>query len=592
MAPKTNKSAPGTKVYNFAEHPTRIGEIAAAIAQTQKIIILCGPGVLSIVPSKDVPIQLAHNGYKSTTTLRAAIDDCSTLNPHAKQLSQDKLAAFSVAMTRLRIQARTAALTPFHQFLQRAFVEERVVLCLTQNFDGLGERDSPQAGGHVVMINGDNRWLRCCMPTCKGANPRQATDLDTRLLSAEIVPCSDCTAEGLYATRSAPFPLRPLSLSRQDEESACSWPSRSTISPSRGAKRHGKARDAVLEATEGCDLLLVVGVSLKSRATFQLVRDMAAAIHAQYGAVIYVDRQAIKGIKTDHCIDFHLQVDAQLCSQRIMRAMDEVDNAISSLALYVANDDVGMMSLDNNDPLDLWYNHYVRPAPRVYNEEPEESAPHMAMLVYFLDQFWPQTKHLCALVAGRWKSLGWPCYVEPIKLEEVCDKRDILADWCAPSNRDTLGSSHIDSLHTLFLRMCQGGPLIAVCLDSDSGGIFNALVGCLNKKLAPAFVVNLVVRVTTSVVGTDESPGEEMFNCWLSDGLACNHTDLVYLAKGLPSFMWLFSPFNSRPLGKELPNLLGVCSCQRDSVPGGDDQPTRRKIWIVSHDGSARHGTL
>ncbi|KAG9103187.1 hypothetical protein FRC06_011844 [Ceratobasidium sp. 370] len=611
MAPKTNKNAPGTKVYDFAKHPTRIGEIATAIAQTPKMIVMCGPGVSSIVQhsrlattqifvvteqSKDVPLQLAHNGYTSTTTLRAAIDDCSTLNPHAKQLSQDKLAAFSVAMTRLRIQARTAPPTPFHQFLQRAFVEKRIALCLTQNFDGLEERDTPEADGRVVMINGDNRWLRCCVSTCKGVDPRRATDFDARLLSAEIVPCPDCTAEAanMKSQRAAGPPalrfLRPAVRSDMDGD----------------LQLGGATRDAVLEAAEGCNLLLVVGVSLKSRATFQLVRDMAAAIHAQYGAVIYVDRQAIKGIKTDHCIDFHLQVDAQLCSRRILRAMDEV-----------ADEDVGTMSLDDNDPSDLWYDllsgqsieqftctycwdyrergrypHYVRSAPRVYNEEPDESAPRMAMLVYFLDQFWPQTKQLCASVAGRWKSLGWPCYVQPIKLEEVCDKRDILADCPWEAGKFDLFvvyithglsewrgyqlSRHVSlpapeffdrtlapaegvvmrAKNKYAFLICCGIPFDYADATRElqqwmnGGGAFNVLVGCLNKKLTPAFMINLVTGLTTSLVGTDESPGEEMLNCWLNDGMACSHTDLIYMAKGLPPSMWLFSPFKSRPLGE------------------------------------------
>ncbi|KAG9093506.1 hypothetical protein FS749_014268 [Ceratobasidium sp. UAMH 11750] len=719
MAPKTNKSAPGTKVYDFAKHPTRIGEITAAIARTPKMIIMCGPGVSGAVP-------LAYNGYTSATTLRAAIDDCSTLNPHAKQLSQNKLAAFSVAMTRLRMQARTAPLTSFLQFLQRAFSENRVACCLTENFDGLEERGASQADCRVVMINGDNRRLRCCMPTCKGVDPRQAAELDMQLLSAELVPCPDCTAEAakMKSQRAAGPPalrfLRPAVQSNMD----------GNLQPG------GKTRDAVLDAAEGCDLLLVVGVSLKSQTTFKLVRDVATAVHTRYGVVVYIDHQAVKGVKIDHCIDFHLRVDAQLCSQRIIRAMDEV-----------ANDDVDMRFLDDNDSSDMWYDilnndlarettferppwtkpsccicniglsecllkcqicgdylcysggynlgmeyrccvvlhtfstnngrllgcqsieqficpycwdhrergmypHYVRPAPRVYNEEPGGNAPRMAMLVYFLEQFWPQTKHLCALVAGRWKSFGWPCYVQPIKLEEACDKGNILGDWCALSNLHAIGIygidqparspweagsfdlfvvyvthglsesrgyqlSHKTSLaapeffdrtlapaqsvvmrakHKYAFLVCCGTPFDYPDATRElqqwinNGGTFNALIGCLNKKLAPAFIINLVARVTTSLVGADESPGQEVLNCWLSEALACGHTDLIYMTKGLPPCMWIFSPFNSRPLGKELPNLLGVCSCQQERVPGGGNQLSLRKFWIVSHEGSAHHG--
>lgn len=54
--------------------------------------------------------------------------------------------------------------------------------------------------------------------------------------------------------------------------------------------------------------------------------------------------------------------------------------------------------------------------------------------------------------------------------------------------------------------------------------------------------------------------------------------------------MWLFSPFDSHPLGKELPHLLTVCSCQRNSDLAGQCQKADRKVWIVSHD--AQDGML
>ncbi|KAG8682026.1 hypothetical protein FRC09_017068, partial [Ceratobasidium sp. 395] len=48
--------------------------------------------------------------------------------------------------------------------------------------------------------------------------------------------------------------------------------------------------------------------------------------------------------------------------------------------------------------------------------------------------------------------------------------------------------------------------------------------------------------------------------------------------------MWLFSPFESRPLGKELPHLLTVCSCRPDSrVGAGLNARRSRKVWIVDH---------
>jgi hypothetical protein len=118
-----------------------------------------------------------------------------------------------------------------------------------------------------------------------------------------------------------------------------------------------------------------------------------------------------------------------------------------------------------------------------------------------------------------------------------------------------------------------------------SGGAFDALVGCLNKKLAPAFLVNLVARITTTLAGNEEYASETIRDCWLSDGVACTHTDIIYMTRGKRPLMWLFSPFASRPLGKELPHLLRICSCQRNDQR--DERSARgRKFWVVSHNAS------
>ncbi|KAG8729087.1 hypothetical protein FRC12_021262 [Ceratobasidium sp. 428] len=112
---------------------------------------------------------------------------------------------------------------------------------------------------------------------------------------------------------------------------------------------------------------------------------------------------------------------------------------------------------------------------------------------------------------------------------------------------------------------------------------FDMLIGCLNPKLDPAFLINFIARATTMTAGKGQSRRFDLLKCWLSDGVACPHTDLLYMARfELPS-MWLFSPFESRPLGKELPNLLTVCLC-RPSQPGANQTTScTRKVWIIDH---------
>ncbi|KDN38059.1 hypothetical protein RSAG8_09744, partial [Rhizoctonia solani AG-8 WAC10335] len=74
------------------------------------------------------------------------------------------------------------------------------------------------------------------------------------------------------------------------------------------------------------------------------------------------------------------------------------------------------------------YPHYVRPIARESVELKSSAWPRMAMVVYYVEEFWPQTKHLISLIAGRWKQLGWECVVEPVKLQHLDEKEDVFRD--------------------------------------------------------------------------------------------------------------------------------------------------------------------
>jgi NAD-dependent SIR2 family protein deacetylase len=91
----------------------------------------------------------------------------------------------------------------------------------------------------------------------------------------------------------------------------------------------GTWRSSVLKAAGECDLLLIAGVSFKCKDTFDLIYDAAAQVHARYGGVVYINHLPIKGRNTNHCIDFHLQVDLEECASRIMQSMDEASTDFS-----------------------------------------------------------------------------------------------------------------------------------------------------------------------------------------------------------------------------------------------------------------------
>ncbi|KAG8752788.1 hypothetical protein FRC11_008027, partial [Ceratobasidium sp. 423] len=303
----------------------------------------------------------------------------------------------------------------------------------------------------------------------------------------------------------------------------------------------GKQRDKIINAARKCDLLLIAGVPLQHEEIMDLVHDIAEKVHERYGGVVYISDQPIKGRTTKYCIDFHLQIDVDECAERIMEKMNEPE--VPSIDTETVSD------LDHGKS-DIWFEHLVRQAPRLTARVLGQPAPRMAMIIYFLDQFWPQAKHLRDHVLGRWNGREWPCHVQPVKLENICEQRGILED-----------------------------------VDSS----IDAIVGCMNKKLTPAFLIPLIGKLTMSIAG-EEPCSQDILDCWLSDGVVCNHTDLIYLERGIPATLWLFSPFGSRPLGKELPHLLVSCTCKRGRTLEGGNSQQNRKIWKVSHD--AKHGRL
>lgn len=119
-----------------------------------------------------------------------------------------------------------------------------------------------------------------------------------------------------------------------------------------------------------------------------------------------------------------------------------------------------------------------------------------------------------------------------------------------------------------------------------SDGPFDTLIGALNTKLCIGYVVNLAARLSTKLVDHDPHVREKMFQTWLTD-LAASHTDIICLVRGSEPMLWLYAPFQSRPLGKPLPSVISTCSCP--GIAPGERLNLRRlnsrKAWEVDHNG-------
>lgn len=97
-------------------------------------------------------------------------------------------------MAERRQQARTAPLTPFHEFLHHAMDKGSAFKCLTRNFDGLETRDRPDLSSRVEMLHGDNRVLTCPGLSCSNIEGAEASAFDESFLNGTAVDCPDCVS--------------------------------------------------------------------------------------------------------------------------------------------------------------------------------------------------------------------------------------------------------------------------------------------------------------------------------------------------------------------------------------------------------------
>ncbi|GAB1526317.1 hypothetical protein RhiTH_009484 [Rhizoctonia solani] len=214
-----------------------------------------------------------------------------------------------------------------------------------------------------------------------------------------------------------------------------------------------RLRNRIVTAAKNADLLLIAGISLQSDEIMDLVREIAEQVHRRYGGVVYIGEQPSGGRGSKYHVDFHLQMTPDECAGHIQSTMNRLEDADTSMELAVgteskkagawcemfrdeANKPSIEMEIDAFCCMYCWnhseegpYPHSVKPAPWVAVQERGRPAPRMIMIIYFLDQFWPQAKHLRNLVAGKWAGRGWSAHVEPVRLENLNEPRNILPNF-------------------------------------------------------------------------------------------------------------------------------------------------------------------
>lgn len=129
--------------------------------------------------------RFTHNGV--TLSGQELFDVSTTQNA-------SKLAILNKLMTQLRIQARTASPTLFHQLVASFHETDRLKRCYTQNFDGLQTRDNPEMVDKVVELHGSNEQLFCY--ACSRQPSLPVIDFDLELLKTGLVRCPSCQEIG------------------------------------------------------------------------------------------------------------------------------------------------------------------------------------------------------------------------------------------------------------------------------------------------------------------------------------------------------------------------------------------------------------
>ncbi|KAG8721219.1 hypothetical protein FRC08_014952 [Ceratobasidium sp. 394] len=311
----------GIKVFSHLDEvvgTVPASRVIAGLAAKGKTMVICGAGisVSAGIPDYSSKGGLWNKVFIAPSGRRGPVKG-SSLFTFYRSAEGDRLRILHKLMANYRQIARTAALSPFHIFLQRALSKGHIVKCLTRNFDGLETRGRPDLEDKVVMLHGDNRVLTCGDGLCPNVVGDDVDRYDSDFLAGELVLCPSCctrrdelVAQGKRRTTVSPKPLRPAVLLDGEFDYEL---------------KAGYLITTLMHEIAECDTLLVVGTRLKGE-TWNLVRDLARVVREREGAVVYIDHGDLGRSRSSYMsevFDFHLKMDVQACARAMLEALDQ-----------------------------------------------------------------------------------------------------------------------------------------------------------------------------------------------------------------------------------------------------------------------------
>jgi hypothetical protein len=99
------------------------------------------------------------------------------------------------------------------------------------------------------------------------------------------------------------------------------------------------------------------------------------------------------------------------------------------------------------------------------------------------------------------------------------------------------------------------------------------------------YMITMVTKALVQLISYEGWSIDKLMDLWLRDALAVMHSDVICFSRDEAPIRWLFSPFQSHPLGKELPSILLTCTCLSLEKSNMSCLPAEHvcKIWKVTH---------
>lgn len=279
---------------------TGLEDVAQKLRRSRRVVFVTGAGVscnagIPDFRSEDGLYNLVKQQYPEAVVKgKDLFDSILFRDPTTVQI-------FHTFMAGLRQSILGAHPTPTHHLIKRLREKKKLLRCYTQNIDGLEKQVGLSMGYNhpqtleVVQLHGDIHLLKC--PNC--LVERDWTVSDENLLANGAAPvCSECTdaesARAACGKRARRVGLMRPNIVLYGEE----HPYGDVI-----------GQCLVKDIKAAPEMLVIAGTSLKVVGIRHLVKDLAKAVKANGGLVVFVNRTPVSGSLWNNVIDYHLECD-------------------------------------------------------------------------------------------------------------------------------------------------------------------------------------------------------------------------------------------------------------------------------------------